>query len=752
MAKTFKIQIKGRVQGVGFRPFIFNLANQHQLKGTVSNNENGVIIFCNASKVGAENFLKAILFNKPEIAIITSHAIEESVYTEFNDFTIVPSKTKTQINLPLTPDFAVCESCKTEILDPENRRFNYPFTTCVQCGPRYAITTKFPFERVHTSLTNFGMCEVCMDEYARPSDRRFHAQTNSCRACGIQLKLVTNIGETITENQTDCIDKAVQFISNGKIVAIKNTNGYILCCNATNPEAIKTLRARKRRPNKPFAVMYPFIRMVKADFELTPYEEDSLKSRVAPIVILQNTKNRRVSTQEIAPNLNQTGVMLPSSSLLHLLIQKIGTPIVATSGNIHGSPIIFEEEEAQNQLNEVADYFLHHNLDIQFPQDDSVVKFVDSQELIFRRSRGLAPNYIDAKFNEEKPVLAMGAHLKSTFTFIPNSQTYVSQYFGNLDNYDVLKRYESTIENYFEVFQTKPKTILIDKHLQYQSSILGKELVSKWNANLQEIQHHKAHFASVLGEHDMFNSGEKILGVIWDGTGLGDDNQIWGGEFFVYQRNEIQRVAHFEYYDWLANHKMAKEPRLSLFSLLDNEDRDYIKHKFSKTEWGIYVKTIKTNTLKTSSVGRLFDAVASALDIIDLNTFEAEAAMLLENCAAGYTKNNPIDFLHNDNYIEIPSRKIIEAIIKAYKNGLSKEHLAYSFIYTLAKTIIKMAKAHNMKIVACSGGVFQNSLLINILTQMSKKGKINFKFNRKLSANDENISFGQLMYYQHIKN
>ncbi len=752
MAKTFKIQIKGQVQGVGFRPFIFSLAKQYQLKGTVSNNENGVIIFCNTSKVGVDNFLKALLLNKPEIAIITSYVIDESRYTEFNDFIIVASKTKTQINLPLTPDFAVCESCKTEILDPKNRRFNYPFTTCVQCGPRYAITTKFPFERVHTSLIKFDMCEVCNDEYTNPSDRRFHSQTNSCRACGIQLKLVINFGETITENQADCIDKVVQFISDGKIVAIKNTNGYILCCDAINPEAIKTLRARKIRPNKPFAVMYPFIRMVKADFELTPYEEDALKSRVAPIVILQNTKNTRISTQEIAPNLNQTGVMLPSSSLLHLLMQKIGTPIVATSGNIHGSPIIFEKEETQNQLTDVADYFLHHNLDIQFPQDDSVVKFVDSQELIFRRSRGLAPNYIDAKINGEEPVLAMGAHLKSTFTLVPNSQTYVSQYFGNLDNYDVLKRYKNTIENYVDVFQTKPKTILIDKHLQYQSSILGKELVSKWNANLQEIQHHKAHFASVLGEHDKFNSGEKILGVIWDGTGLGDDNQIWGGEFFEYQRNEIQRVAHFEYYNWLAHDKMAKEPRLSLFSLLDNEDRDYIKYKFSKTEWGIYLKMIKTNRLKTSSVGRLFDAVASVLDIVDINTFEAEAAMLLENCAAGYIKNNPIDFLHNDNYTEIPSTKIIEAILKAYKNGFSKEHLAYSFIYTLAKTIIKMAKAHHIKIVACSGGVFQNSLIINILTQMSKKEKINFKFNRKLSANDENISFGQSMYYQHIKN
>ena len=596
------------------------------------------------------------------------------------------------------------------------------------------------------------MCSTCLEEYTNPTNRRFHSQTNSCKSCGIQLQLVTNLGETIAINQLECIEKSAKRLIEGNILAIKNTNGYVLCCDASNPEAIKKLRKRKKRPNKPFAVLYPSMKSIKKDFNVSNYEANALKSRVAPIVILQNTKHTRISVDTIAPKFRQTGVMLPSSALLELIIKKLGIPIVATSGNIHGSPIISNDNDAHKQLNEVADYFLHHNLDIQFPQDDSVVTFAESSQLILRRSRGLAPNYINTTINSKKPILAMGGHLKSTFTFVPNAQTYVSQYFENLDNYEVLKRYQATIEDYVALFETKPKTILIDKHTQYQSSILGKELALEWNADIQEIQHHKAHFASVLGENNLFASEEKILGIVWDGTGLGDDNHIWGGEFFTYQGNKIERLTHFEYYDWLANDKMAKEPRLALFSLLDSEHRSFIKDKFSETEWNIYSSMIKTNTLKTSSVGRLFDAVASALDLVDLNTFEAEAAMQLETCAKSYSKSYYIDFLYKKNYGKIPSNHIVQSIVKAYNEGFCKERLAYSFIYTLAKCILNVAKTNEIKTVACSGGVFQNSLLVFMLNQMTKKENINLKLNCKLSANDENISFGQLMYHQHIKN
>ncbi|WP_369049088.1 carbamoyltransferase HypF [Tenacibaculum sp. UWU-22] len=752
MKQTFKIQIKGLVQGVGFRPFIFNLATQHSLNGVVTNNEQGVLIYINSSEKKALLFLNDILKNKPEVAVITEHDIQEVDFNTFSNFSIIASKTKAQINTPLTPDFAICKICKTELSDSKNRRFNYGFTTCTHCGPRYAITKQYPFERMHTSLSKFTMCKACNTEYTNPKNKRFHSQTNSCPTCGVQLQLVDNSGKIITENQESAVLKITTLLSQGHIVAIKNTNGYLLCCNATNKDTINELRKRKKRPRKPFAVLYSSIKAIKRDFFINSFEEETLLSKVAPIVIVKNKKKVSIAVDIIAPNLDQTGVMLPASALLELIVKKTHFPIVATSGNIHGSSIIATKKEAEEQLKTIADYFLHHNLAIQFPQDDSVIKYADSKPIILRRSRGLAPN-ISAKTRHKEPILAMGAHLKSTITFTPNAQTYTSQYFGNLDNYTVLERYKNTIEQYVDLFKSSPKKILVDTHPQYQSSILGHELALKWNSQLQKIQHHKAHFCSVLGENDLFKSNKKILGVIWDGTGLGDDNHIWGGEFFSYQHYKIERLTHFEYFDWLANDKMAKEPRLALLSLLDEEHQNLIKDKFTPTEWKTYLTLKKTNKVQTSSVGRLFDAVASALNLIDNNTFEAEAAMQIEYCANTINNNDCIDLLAHIDYDKIPSKRLVNIILKAYLvDGVSKAYIARSFIYTLAKSIIYLAKKNNVNTVACSGGVFQNTTLINFLGKLTQKEKINLKLNCNLSANDENISYGQLMYHLYIKN
>lgn len=753
MTKTFCLQIKGRVQGVGFRPFVYNLAKQLKLNGEVSNNEEGVVIVCNANRKKLELFLSNLKEKKPEISVISSISYATVTDKEFGSFSIVPSKAGAKINIPLTPDFAVCDDCKSDITNPKNRRYNYAFTSCVNCGPRYAITQKFPFERNHTSMDKFPMCSACQKEYANPKDRRFHSQTNSCPECGIELTLNNSRGELMTKNQNNIFSQVEDFLSQGKIIAIKNTNGYLLCCDASNKKAIQNLRQRKQRPNKPFAVLYPSIESVQRDFDINQNEKQLLQSRVAPIVILQNsTKPLQIEAEAIAPTLNQTGVMLPSSALLSLIIQKFKKPIVATSGNMHGSPIIKDEQIAEEQLNGVADYFLHHNLDIEFAQDDSVLKCVDDFQLIYRRSRGLAPSDVGMNVNFESSVLAMGAHLKSTFSYLPNNQIYVSQYFGHLDNYEVLNRLEHSILKFEALFDTPPKTILIDAHEQYQSSILGRELAEELSSNVKHIQHHKAHFASVLGEHDLFQSKEKILGVVWDGVGLGDDKMIWGGEFFTYQNREIQRLSHIEYYDWLANDKMAKEPRLALFSLLDQENRRLIKDKFTKTEWQVYSKTVENNSLKTSSVGRLFDAVASALELTEINTYEAESAMQLEKYAELFDGGNAIDFLEEIDYTRLPSTYVVNRIFSAYKSGMSKERLAFSFIFTLAKSIIKVALLNKIKTIACSGGVFQNAVLVSLVKKMAVDKNLIIKINRKLSPNDENLSFGQLMYNQNVKN
>jgi len=751
--KTFQIIISGQVQGVGFRPFVYDLAHKFQLKGLVCNNADGVFIHINSSEEESKKFLGEILKNAPKISVIQSHYIAEIDFKVYSDFRIVPSETNQQINIPLTPDFATCECCKTEIRDVNNRRFGYAFTTCTNCGPRYSVTTKFPFERANTTISDFDMCHTCQKEYINPNDRRFHSQTNSCTDCGIQMKLTKANEETIIATQSDIIQKAADFILNGNIIALKNTNGYVLCCDANNKETIKKLRERKQRLSKPFALLYPSIEKIKNDFEISREEEKALTSSIAPIVILNPKREiKNLEQQSIAPGLNQLGVMLPSSALLILLMDKLQKPIIATSGNIHGSPIISKESDVIQKLSEVADYFVHHNLEISFPQDDSVVRFAAELQITLRRSRGLAPNYLGVGQTKDEKVLAMGAHLKSTFTFVPNQHTYVSPYFGNLDNYEVLERFQDSIRHYDNLFQTKAETILIDAHPQYQSSILGKELADKWNAKLLHTQHHKAHFASVLGEHNLFESKDKILGVVWDGTGFGEDQAIWGGEFFSYENYTMERVNHFEYVDWLAGDKMAKEPRLSLLSMLPDTEKEVAKPKFSETEWKVYKRMLETNTLKTSSVGRLFDAVASLLDIKDITSYEGQAAMILENEARKSEEEICIDFLEGIRCEVIPTRILVSNILNAKNKGTPNPQIASSFIHTLALIIVKAAIENNYKIIACSGGVFQNAILVQKLSQLLKKQGIKLKINRILSSNDENISFGQLCYYQHIKN
>lgn len=758
MHKTFKISIQGQVQGVGFRPFVFSLAEKHGVKGEVFNNEDGVVIIFNASRMAANAFLDNLIKHRPKISRILSHRMVPISTREFSDFTIVPSRKKGQINIPLTPDFAVCDDCKQEIEDPENRRFQYAFTTCVKCGPRYAITDKYPFERANTAMADFKMCSFCQAEYADPTDRRFHSQTNSCPQCGIRLRLVSANGKTMATDQDKILVKTVQLIFNGNIVAIKNTNGYLLCCDAKNEGAVATLRQRKRRPLKPFAVLYPSLSKVEEDFAIGPIEKETLLSPEAPIVILPISKSENdLSIDAIAPNLKHLGVMLPSSALLHLIMTKMGSPIVATSGNIHGSPIISQNREAEKSLQKVADYFLHHNLKIRFPQDDSVVKFNGEEPVILRRSRGWAPNYSGAINTSKKTILAMGAHLKSTFAFVPNSNIYVSQYFGNLDNYEVAERYRATLKNYMVLFETNPEVILIDSHPQYQSSIMGRELAAEGNSEIVMIPHHKAHFASVMAEHELFASealpakgSEKVLGVVWDGTGLGEDGAIWGGEFFVYENNTMERLTYFEYFDWIAADKMAKEPRLALLSLSSKENRTAIKPKFSETEWKVYTKLLKKNTLKTSSVGRLFDAVASVLDITDFNSFEGDAAMRLEAIAMEYTEKNYIDFLGGVEYEIIPPKKILESIQKSLSEGIPEQRIAASFIHTLAKIIVQVAQKNKISCIACSGGVFQNTILLESLRLLTENKEITLKINRKLSSNDENIALGQIFYYLKI--
>lgn len=752
MLKTVKIEITGRVQGVGFRPFVYTLAQKYALQGTVTNNENGVVIFLFGSGRNIELFYTELTQFPPPVSQIKESIISEVPLQKYHNFKIIPSAKTGKLNLILTPDFAICEVCKKEIIDSDNRRYQYPFTTCVNCGPRWAITNTFPFERENTSVDSFEMCDPCKEEYTNPANRRFHSQTNSCQNCGITLSIRNNKGIQIDTSPREIFQNAANLIKKGNIIAIKNTGGYLLCCDANNKDTIKKLREKKKRPNKPFAVLYPSISLLESHLSLHKQQRKSLISTERPIVILQKENFKgELAFAELIPGLNQIGIMLPYSGILQLLSNELNIPIVATSGNLHGSPIISNKKEAEESLSEIADFFVHHNLEITNPQDDSVVKFSRKfkQEVLFRRSRGYAPNYFNFKGKTNRTIMAMGGGLKSTIAFLPNDNLYISQYLGNLDHFDVYERFIQITSYFTRLFEQKPEIILVDKHPAYQSTQYGKEISKKWNADLFTIQHHKAHFAAVLGENNLYDCKEKVMGVIWDGTGYGDDKNIWGGEFFVFHKNEINRLTHFAYFDWLAGDKMSKEPRLSLFSLADDEVENHIVGKFSKNEIAIYKSIKKRNKLKTSSVGRLFDAVASLLDICDINTYEGEAAILLENQIIDYGLNKCKNY--HDSFIDdkVDTKFILNNIYYDYKSGVDKQEIIQSFLYTLALLILKIARQNNIHKIAMSGGVFQNTVLIDILKELSGN-EFKLFFNHNLAPNDENISFGQLMYYLHI--
>ncbi|MDZ4147753.1 MAG: carbamoyltransferase HypF [Flavobacteriaceae bacterium] len=751
MFKTYKIIITGQVQGVGFRPFVYALAHQFQLKGTVSNNELGVLIQLSGEEKNVVTFYKSLIKNPPKVSKINTHLLAEIPFKSYSGFKIIPTRKTKKLNLQLTPDFAMCADCRKEISDPKNHRFNYPFTTCVNCGPRWAVTKTFPFERHHTSVDAFGMCRNCQVEYNNPDNRRFHSQTNTCPDCGISLSLTDASGYELCALKTDVFKKVAKLIEEGKIIAIKNTSGYLLCCDANNPNAIRRLRSKKNRPNKPFAILYPTLSILKQQLFIHKNQEKSLTSSESPIVIIpkDNFKGDLALT-DLAPGLNQLGVMLPYSGVLQLLADELTIPIVATSGNLHGSPILSNREDAVHVLNKIADYFLHHNLEICNPQDDSVVKFSSKfqHEVMFRRSRGYAPNYFGEIPRSTEKIMAMGGHLKSTISFLPNDYLYISQYLGNLDNYDVYQRFAKTAEQLVHLFEQKPDVVLTDSHPTYQSTQFGIESAKKWQAKHFHIQHHKAHFASVLGEHKLFD--KNVLGVIWDGTGYGDDGQIWGGEFFDYQPKTIHRLAHFEYFNWLAGDKMAKLPKLSLLSLADESMDETIANKFSKAERNIYSALKKSNTLKTSSVGRLFDAVASLLNICDVNSYEGEAAILLENRINAYDLKKCKTYCSISADGNIPTQILLKNLFTDWKNGASKEQVITNFLYTLASLVFEMADRHHHTNIAFSGGVFQNTTLIDMLIEIAK-GKYKLFFNSNLAPNDENISFGQAMCYLNLK-
>ena len=747
---SYQIHISGIVQGVGFRPFIYNLAKEYGLKGWVSNTSSGVYIQVNCTEEKLASFTHFIKEKAPERSYITDLEIKKIEAPRFNDFRINRSFKGDEDIRCITPDYAICEDCSSELKDKEDRRFEYAFITCTHCGPRYSIMDKLPYDRELTSMKAFIMCPACQAEYDNPNDRRFFSQSNSCPDCGIHLKLYSYEKGDVTENSEECIDACCLAIDQGKILAIKGIGGYMLMADAQNVSTIQLLRKRKRRPDKAFALMVKDLEMMNAYAEVSEYEEKAFLSDVAPILLVKSKKNTSLPLDLIAPGLNELGLMRPYTPLHLLVLERLDRPLIATSANLSSSPIIYKDEDILEAMKGIADLVLMNNRKIMAAQDDSVIRFTeDGQAIIIRRSRGMAPNLFHKEEKNYKSVLALGAMLKSTFSLFFKGNSFLSQYIGDSNSYETQVSYLNSLSQLESILDFKAEVLLSDKHPGYFSSELAEELAFKANIPNIRIQHHEAHFAAILGEHKLWN--EKILGIIWDGTGLGNDQHIWGGECFLYKEKRIDRLHHLPYQRHILGDKMVEEPRISALSFFKNIDgaRDILKTKFNDLEWELYQRQLTESQLYTSSIGRLFDAVASILSIKDKSTFHGQAAMLLEAKAVQHEHIASLKAykIVNENN-EFDLSPFLSEMVDDINKDKPDSEIAARFHLSLLEYIQWMAAGYACKQLCFSGGVFQNKLLVELIKQ--KMSDHTLYFHQSLSPNDESISFGQLMHYFHI--
>jgi len=755
--QSWHIHIDGMVQGVGFRPYVYRCATEMNVKGTVSNTNNGLSIKVTAEEKILKNFYKELINHPPANAIITHHTAEIIPLLNFNEFNICESETNHFPELMITPDFGICENCLTELFDEKNRRHHYPFITCTKCGPRYSIIKSLPYDRFNTTMAHYEQCWHCKKEYHNPAHSRYYSQTNSCDDCGIPMHLYNKNCDEQSNNYNDILVKINTAFENGQIVAVKGIGGYLLMADATNSITINLLRERKQRPSKPFALLYSSINEAEKDVLLNKKEKEALFSFISPIVLcrLKEKTGTGVCKELIAPGLQKIGVMLPYSPLLALIANQFNKPLIATSGNISGAPIIYKDEDALEYLTDIADFVLTYEREIVVPQDDSVIQYtpVHQQKIILRRARGLAPNLYPIRFiKNNSKMIAMGAELKSSFSLLQNNRCYISQYLGDQSNYDSQLAYKHTLSHLSKLLNFEADVCIADKHPGYFITEFGKSYAAENTIPLMEVQHHEAHFSAVLAENNLIETEVSVLGVVWDGNGYGHDGNIWGGEFFLYHNKRIDRIAHLNYFPHLLGDKMAREPRLAALSIsyADKEMVNFLKNKFTTAEWNYYQNQLLNNKqlIYTSSMGRLLDAIACLLDVANTITYEGEAAMRLEALAL-QCKDPGNDYYEFKMFNNIISwQPLFEELIIDINQNLPKEKIAFKIHLSLARLIESVAINAGVKKIAFSGGVMQNALLVDLLID-TLSDKFELFFHQQLSPNDECISFGQLAYMHH---
>ncbi len=714
--------INGIVQGVGFRPFIYRLAKRYSLKGKVRNEGKGVYIEVEGDEENIERFLRELRLSPPPPCEITSMEEKNLPDAGYEDFVIEKSKEEESFTF-VSPDIATCKDCLRELFDPQDRRYLYPFINCTNCGPRFTIVESLPYDRERTTMRIFKMCPECEQEYNDPLSRRFHAQPNACPECGPEVFLLYQ-GKRIKEN---AIEKACELIEKGLVVAIKGLGGFHLAVDARNPEAVKRLRERKRKNNKPFALMgNP--EDIEKHCELSEEERAVLLSPQAPIVLLRK-KPSSTLPEEIAPGQAYLGFMVPYTPLHHILMRRLRFPIVLTSANHGDEPIIKEENET---LEKLSDAILTHTRPIHARCDDSVLSVVDKNPYFVRRSRGYAPKPLKLPFFSPCHILALGGMLKNTFTMIKEDFAFVSHHIGDVSTYETEKFLLESIEHYKKLFAINPELVVCDLHPGYPTTRIAEEM----GLPLVKLQHHKAHILSLMAEQGI---EEEIIGVSFDGTGYGEDGRIWGGEFFVGDVHGLERAGHLRYIPLPGGDRAVEQPwRMKAVLLYEIYGDDAELTEKEKNVVELIKKGI--NVIETSSAGRIFDGVASLLGICNENTFEGEAPMRLE-ALSSFEEENYEFSIEGEVLDLLPGiKEMVEDPSPVPVRGGRFHRTVALGVVEFIKRIKKSGK------VLLSGGVFQNRLLLKHLVPLLKREGYEPILHTKVPPNDGGISLGQAYF------
>jgi hydrogenase maturation protein HypF len=725
--QRLRITLRGAVQGVGFRPFVYRLATEMNLNGWVLNSSAGLVIEVEGPSDQLTMFERRIERERPKASVVTVHESEWISPEGSTGFEIHASDSDSGKSVNVLPDLATCSECRDELFDSANRRFHYPFTNCTNCGPRYSIVLDIPYDRPNTSMREFVLCPACQEEYENPANRRFHAQPNACPVCGPKL--------------SSTIEETAEALNQGKIVALKGIGGFQLLADARNAATVARLRQRKHREEKPFALMMPSLASAREYCEISPAEVQLLESQAAPIVLLHPKPGTDIAWN-VAHCSPYLGVMLPYSPLHHLLMRHCLYPLIATSGNLSDEPIAISNEEATTRLTDIADHFLMHNRPIVRPCDDSVVRLTRGRAGILRRARGYAPLGVRVP-HELPPVLAVGGHLKNTVAIAVSRDVFLSQHIGDLDTLEARRAFERAIDDLCRLYSFKPEAVVCDLHPDYASTLWAE----KSGLPLIRIQHHQAHVAACAAENNV--EGE-YLGVSWDGTGYGLDGAVWGGEFFRAEGNHFERIAHLRSFGLPGGDAAVREGWRSATSLLfevfgkdaKNGVPDvsaWLRETGPATDWRKVVQMLerKINLVPTTSVGRLFDAVAAITGIAQQNRFEGQAAMLLEN---------EIGALCTEEAYPLPGGDwdpLIRAIVADKRDGMAVPYISARFHNALVSWILAVAKSSGLKQIVFSGGVFQNRYLTEHAAAVLESGGFTVHTHRQVPPNDGGIALGQ---------